>query len=146
MKITKDNILLFDMDGTLVDTNLANFLSYKTALDSFYKLKKKIKYNPNQRFNRKTLKTIVPNLSENKYQQIIQLKEKNYKKYLHKTKLNKKTTNILIKFYKTNRTVLVTNSRKDRALMTLNYHNLTDKFDDLIFRQNLDNKQTNKQI
>ena len=27
----KSNILLFDLDGTLINTNLANFLAYKEA-------------------------------------------------------------------------------------------------------------------
>ena len=34
--ITTDKILFFDMDGTLVDTNLANFSAYKNAVDSVF--------------------------------------------------------------------------------------------------------------
>ena len=32
IKIDIDNILLFDMDGTLINTDYANFLSYKYAI------------------------------------------------------------------------------------------------------------------
>lgn len=141
LNISKDIVFLFDMDGTLIDTDLVNFLSYKNAIKSFVKPNQELQYNPNERFNRKTLKTIVPNLTKNQYQKIIEQKEENYKDLLPKTKLNKKVTDVLEQFYKTNRTVLVTNCRKERALMTLNYHNLLDKFNDFIFRQSSDNKK-----
>ncbi|SHN21489.1 Beta-phosphoglucomutase, HAD superfamily [Cyclobacterium lianum] len=138
-------VLLFDMDGTLIDTDLANFSSYKNAIESVIKLDQKLEFNPNERFNRTTLKTVVSNLTENQYQKIIELKEENYKDFLPKTKLNNKVANILTKFQNTNRTVLVTNCRKDRAITTLNYHNLFDKFNDLLFRKSSDSEsRTNK--
>jgi len=139
-KIKSDSNLLFDMDGTLVDTNFANFLSYKNALHSVIKLENEIQYNPNERFNRATLKRISPNLTEAEYEKIIQLKEENYKEHLSKTKLNKSVADILIRYSKTNKTVLVTNCREHRALVTLNYHNLTNKFSNLFFRQISDNE------
>ena len=135
LKIDKDTVLLFDMDGTLVDTDFANFLSYKNAIQSVVVLEKEIQYNPNERFNRTSLKTIVPNLTETEYENIIQQKEANYNEHLSQTKLNKSVVDILIQYSKTNKTVLVTNCREDRALMTLNYHNLTYKFTNLFFRQ-----------
>jgi len=138
--ITTETGLLFDMDGTLVDTDFANFLSYENAIKSVIILDNELLFNPNERFNRTTLKTIAPNLSEIEYEKIIQQKEDNYKKYLAQTKLNKSVSDILLQYYRTNKTVLVTNCRKDRALMTLNYHNLTDKFSNIFFRQIEDNQ------
>ena len=134
-KIDKDTVLLFDMDGTLVDTDFANFLSYKKAIKLVIGLDKEIQYNPKERFNRTTLKTVVPNLTETEYEKIIQQKDENYKEHLSQTKLNKPVADILLQYSKTNKTVLVTNCREDRALMTLNYYNLTDKFSNLIFKQ-----------
>jgi beta-phosphoglucomutase-like phosphatase (HAD superfamily) len=128
------------LDGTLIDTDLANFLSYKNAIESIVQLDQELIYNPNERFNRTTLKSVAPNLTESEYQKIIHEKEANYQEHLPKTKLNKTVVDNLIRFYKTNRTVLVTNCRKDRAIMTLNYHNLADKFDDLLFRQSSENQ------
>lgn len=143
--INEKVVLLFDMDGTLIDTDLVNFLSYKKAIESVVKLDQELKFKPKERFNRTTLKTVLPNLTENQYQKIIELKEENYKDFLPKTKLNTKVADILIKFQNTNRTVLVTNCRKDRALMTLNYHNLFDKFNNLLFRKSSDSSsRTNK--
>ena len=40
---------------------------------------------------------------------------------------------MLLKYSKTNQTVLVTNCSKDRALATLNYFNIVDEFSDMFF-------------
>tara|TARA_R110002050_G_scaffold263772_1_gene404408 strand:- start:4797 stop:5462 length:666 start_codon:yes stop_codon:yes gene_type:complete len=141
LNIKENDILFFDMDGTLVETDFANFLSYKNAIQSFIKLEKEIEFNPNERFNRASLKNAVPNLTETEYEKIIQQKEENYKEHLSETKLNKSVLDVLLKYSKTNKTVLVTNCREDRALMTLNYHNLTDKFSNLFFKTISDNGQ-----
>ena len=123
------------MDGTLVDTNLANFLSYKKAILSVTKSGYNLTYNPDNRFNRNSLKKAVPNLSESEYERIIQEKEGCYKDFLPETIPNKPVIDILFKYSKTNKTVLVTNCRQDRASETLDYHALTDKFSKLFFRQ-----------
>lgn len=139
LKINSDTILFFDMDGTLVDTDYTNFLSYKEAINFVLQTDKEIQFSPNERFNRTTLKKIEPNLTEQEIEKIVQQKEKNYQEMLAQTKLNKSIADILIRYYQTNKTVLVTNCRKERALLTLNYHNLSDKFSHLIFRKNSEN-------
>lgn len=140
LKITNDNILFFDMDGTLVDTNFANYLSYTKAIQSVVQTDTNIPYNPNERFNRGLLKNVVPNLTENEYEKIIQQKEEYYKEHLPQTKLNKLLANILMQYSKTNKTVLVTNCREDRALMTLNHYGLTDKFSNIFYPQRTENE------
>jgi beta-phosphoglucomutase len=144
-KITAETILFFDMDGTLVDTNLANFLSYKKAINSVTKSDNDIPYNPDKRFSRSLLKIAIPNLTVAEYERIIQEKEECYNDYLYDTKLNTEVTNILYKYSKTNKTVLVTNCRKERALTTLNHFGLSDKFSDFFYRQFAPcNKKINK--
>ncbi len=127
-QITANTVFFFDMDGTLVDTNLANFLSYKKAIISVTKSDHDLTYNSDKRFNRSSLKNAVPNLSENEYERIIQLKEAYYNDFLHETKLNLEIADILFRYSKTNMTVLVTNCRKDRAIMTLKHFGLDNKF------------------
>lgn len=143
--ITADTVLFFDMDGTLVDTNIANFLSYKTAIQFVTNSDNDLTQNPEKRFNRSVLKSAIPNLSETEYEEIIRKKEECYNDFLHEMKLNSKIVDILTKYSKTNKTVLVTNCRKERALATLDYFGLTKKFSNYFFRQIANNdKKINK--
>lgn len=143
--ITADIILFFDMDGTLIDTDLANFLSYKKAINSVTKLDNNLTYNPDKRFNRSNLKNAVPNLTESEYEKIIQEKEEYYIDFIHETKLKTEIAEILIKYSKTNKTILVTNCRKDRAMRTLKHFELEDKFSDIFCREfNANDKKVNK--
>ena len=106
--INADTVLFFDMDGTLIDTNLANFLSYKKAINSVTKSDKNLTFNPDKRFNRSNLKIAVPNLTETEYERIIQEKEEYYDDFLHETKLIEEVADILFKYSKSHKTVLVT--------------------------------------
>ena len=138
--ITSDSILFFDLDGTLIDTDYANFLSYKKAIKVVLQNDFDLPYNPHQRFNRSLLECVIPNLTETELEMIVCEKEKYYNNFLQETQLNNKIVEILYKYSKTNTTVLVTNCRRDRAFATLGYHGLTNQFSDLFFRQFSDSK------
>ena len=140
-RISNKNVLFFDMDGTLVDTDFANYLSYKKAIESVTQSVPNISYNPDKRFNRSVMKSVIPNQDEAEYEKIIQEKERFYKDYLPETKLNKLVADILLKYSKINKCVLITNCRKDRALLTLNFFGITDKFSNIFYRQ-LDDNET----
>lgn len=140
-KVHSDSVLFFDMDGTLVDTNYSNFLSYKNAIQDVTKSDYNLIYQPETRFNRSTLKAVVPDLPETKYDEIIRKKEECYDHYIYEAILFPRVADILIKYSKTNRTVLVTNCRKNRAQTTLNHFGLAEKFTDAFYRQFSDKEE-----
>lgn len=143
--ITPDKILFFDMDGTLVDTNLANFSAYKKAVDSVLQTDTKLVYNPEIRFNRSVLKANFPHLTDKELEKVIQVKESSYDEFLNVTSLIDKNAEVLLKYSNSNPTYLVTNCRKDRALKTLNHFGLIDKFTNVFYRIFDDNnKKINK--
>lgn len=144
IKITPEKVLFFDMDGTLIDTNLTNFLSYKKAIKSVMKLDLNLIYDSDKRFTRTDLNHSIPNLSKTEYEKIIQEKEKYYIDFITETKLITEITAILFKYSKTNTTILVTNCREERAIATLNHHDLMDKFDDFFYREFTENEKINK--
>lgn len=141
LKIKADSILFFDMDGTLIDTNLANFLSYKKAINSVTQSDNDLTFNPDKRFNRSNLKIAIPNLTETEYERIIQEKAKYYDEFLHETKIIEEVADILFKYSKSHRTVLVTNCRQERAISTLNHFGIADKFSDIFCRQFAEKKE-----
>jgi len=133
--INKDSVLFFDMDGTLIETDLANFLAYKKAIQTITGIEITKNINSKIRFNRTYLKQLLPNLNESDYNKIIKEKERIYINFISKTKLIEKVVNILFKYSKKNRTILVTNCRKDRAENLLKHFNLLIKFDKMYFRK-----------
>ncbi len=125
--IKKADALLFDLDGTLIDTDYANFLSYKEAVERVKKSSAKLVYDSTQRLNRTEIRKLFPDLSAAEFISIIRLKESLYYKHLDKTKLNSAIARTLDNVSQS-AIVLVTNSRRARANMLLAYHNITDKF------------------
>ncbi|RRD70050.1 HAD hydrolase-like protein [Tannerella forsythia] len=143
--INPDNVLFFDMDGTLINTDYANFLSYKKAIHLVTNNGLELSYNPKVRFNRSFLKIALLGLQQSDYEEITRKKEEYYIEFLSEIKLNEVIAEVLFKYLKTNKTVLVSNCRKDRAIITLNHFGLTDKFSNIFFREFEDNdKKINK--
>ena len=144
-EITEEKILFFDMDETLIKTDFANFLAYQEAIYSIVKLDLKIKFDPSNRFNRNELKKVIPHLTKEQYLNIILAKEKNFIKYLKETELRNDIVNILLRYSITNKTILVTKSRKSRAIALLNYFELLNKFDEIFCLDSLqENSKANK--
>jgi beta-phosphoglucomutase-like phosphatase (HAD superfamily) len=144
IKITTGKVLFFDMDGTLVDTNLANFSAYKKAIDSVLQTDSNLVYNPAIRFNRGVLRANFPHLTDREVEKVIQVKESLYNEFLNVTSLIDKNVEVLLTYSKSNRTYLVTNCRKDRALKTLNHFGLLKKFTNVFYRIFDDHKKVNK--
>jgi FMN phosphatase YigB (HAD superfamily) len=143
--VSTDTTFFFDLDGTLVDTDYSNFLSYKQAIQSVTFATFNISYNPTVRFTRSLLKAKVPNLDESQYSMIIQQKEGLYRDNLPHTKLNNALADVITTYSKTHCLVLVSNCREDRARLLLNHYGLADKFKHLFFRRfESDTQRVNK--
>ena len=144
LKIDSKSILFFDLDGTLIDTDYSNFLSYKKAIQEIINPSYDILYDINKRFTRQTIKELFPTINQINFEKIIQRKNILYKNYLFETKLNKLFIEILKILSKTNITVLVTHSHKDRAVMLLKHHMIFDKFTYRFYQQNINEGKVNK--
>lgn len=141
--INAKTILLFDLDGTLIDTDKANFLAYKSAILKINNIEIEDIYK--KRINRTLLKDILIDISDELISEIVLIKEEIYLEYLMHTKLIIENYKLLLKHSNRNKIYLVTNCRKNRALQLLEYHNIINYFTDFIFRdENTDNKYINK--
>lgn len=114
----------FDMDGTLIETDYANFLAYNNAISSVLKKKDAIEFNPIQRFDKKSLKQEFPDLSEFQYKRIIQIKNELNNEFLSETFVNSEVVDAFITMSETKNLILVTNAQSKRALQAMKFHGL----------------------
>ncbi len=142
--VNSESVFFFDMDGTLVDSDFANFLSYRRALEITGTLGVDLKYRPHCRLTRSALKGLFRNFNDNDYKLIVEEKERCYDEFLSAITLKDKIVDIFMKYCYNNKTFLVTNSRKNRALSILNHFNLKDKFSRVLYRQTERRKYHNK--
>lgn len=131
ININKSNILVFDLDGTLLNTDLANFLSYKQALFDKFKI---ILPNATSRINAKSLNSFLStSLNDLELSLVKHHKNAIYFNYIPQTSINKSLFDILLLYYKINKTILLTNATKTRAMKLINFHNLKEYFDHIYF-------------
>ena len=139
----KSNILLFDLAGTLINTNLANFLAYKEACYKILGIS--LSFSP-RRFNLIFLEHILK--SENidiKYDILVKiksLKDEIYNNFIDQTIVNKNLKRIIINFYKTNKIFLITNANKNRVFQLLKYHSLSAYFFKVFINSSLNKYQS----
>lgn len=141
--ITNKTYLIFDLDGTLIDTDETNFLSYQEAIKNVKNIDLKSIYKNNERFTREKLNLVIPNLTIQELETIVKLKTNIFQKNLECTVLNTSIFKIVDKFSKTNSIILATNSHKLKAELLLNHHNLFELFSKKYYKENYVN-QDNK--
>lgn len=146
-KMIKPNTIFFyDMDGTLIDTDYANFLAYKQAIEHVTKKEVELTFKPNERFTRNQLYDIVRDLTSGQYVEIIKAKELFYKTNVSNVKMNSSLLTILHKTATTHKSYIVTNATKDRATYTLNYTGVVNQFESIISIEEDDEKLGNKYL
>lgn len=140
--MSDSHLLVFDLDGTVVDTDMVNYLAYKEAVQEIIELDLSIVHSKDERFTREKLSSITGGLTDMQYEKIIEIKNGLYQKYLPMSKVNACIIGIIKKHISTNKIILATNSRKNRAIMVLQHHRLENIFDYVFFKE--DYKQKNK--
>ncbi len=129
-------VVFCDMDGTLVDTDYANYLSYRQAVIETTCGKYDIEFT-SERLNRESLKNRLPSLTVTQYEVIAALKAEYFTIFLSKTRLNAALANIITMCSRTNETVLVTYCRNKRTMETLRHHNIFERFSKIICWEDL---------
>ncbi len=130
-------VIVFDLDGTLVDSDYANFLAYENAVIHVLSKHIGLDFSQSIRITRESLKELIPNITDKQLKDITSHKERVYHKYLSKTKVNSQLIQIIERF-QGKEVVLATNSRRCRAELLLNHHGLIGKFSRKIFRGDKD--------
>ncbi len=123
-------LAMFDMDGTLFNTNDVNYYAYKEALDK-YNVPLDYEYYCNY-CNGRHYTVFVPPLvngDKEKLEDIHNVKKAAYSKYLDKVKVNEHLFNIIEKLKKDYKIALVTTASKKNTYEILEYTNKINLFD-----------------
>lgn len=124
----KNYILVFDLDGTLVDTDRANSMAYQQAIYDEIGLTIKT----NKRLTRELVQSYLQ-VDESFMQKIIKQKEKCFADYLNST-LPLPGLFLLRNLQNTNN-ILLTFSRKGRADIVLDYYGASSFFSNKYYRE-----------
>ncbi|MCO6450525.1 MAG: hypothetical protein J5I90_07015 [Caldilineales bacterium] len=120
-----------DMDGTLVDTDYANYLSYRRAVIEATRGMHDVEFS-NERLNRESLRKRLPSLSAAQLELITSLKTEYFIEFVSETRLNTALACLITKHRGKNPIVLVTRCREMRAVEVLKHHKMLECFSRLI--------------
>lgn len=133
------DVIVFDLDGTLVDSDYANFLAYKDAVIHVLSNHIELDFIQDIRITREALKVLIPSITDKQLEAIISYKERIYHKYLSETKVNPQLIEIFTHSQE-KEVALATNSHRCRAELLLNHHGLIDKFSRKIYKDAKDQR------
>lgn len=133
-------LAIFDMDGTLYNTNDINYYAYKEALDRY---NVNLDYNYycnycNGRHYTVFISSMVNNDNE-KIEDIHYIKKNAYSKYLDKVIVNEHLFNIINSIKKDYKIILVTTASKKNTMEILEYTNKKDLFDLILTADDINN-------
>ncbi len=133
-------LAIFDMDGTLFNTNDVNYYAYKEAL-SKYGVSIDYDYYCNY-CNGRHYTVFIPPLVDNdkdKIQDIHKTKKDLYSKYLDKVKVNDRLIDIIKNIKDNYNIALVTTASKKNTYEILEYTNTKDLFDLILTSDEISN-------
>jgi hypothetical protein len=125
-----------DMDGTLVGTDYANYLSCRRAVIEATHGTHDVDFT-DERLNRENLKRRLPSLTTSQIERIVALNAEYFTGFISEAILNTALAHLITKHQGKNTIVLATRCRKRRALEVLNHHKLLECFSRLICHEDL---------
>lgn len=144
-KAAAADAVVFDLDGTLIESDFANFLSYKAALEKIVCPLPQLTFNPRIRMTREIIMTIIPSICEEDLAKVVKEKERLYKMYLSKTAINVQVAKIL-DLSVGKEVILATSSLRERADLLLAHHGLADKFTRKYYKEENDLRSKYQQV
>jgi HAD superfamily hydrolase (TIGR01509 family) len=126
--------LLFDLDGTLVDTREANYLAYRDAFaESGHDLTREAFATTWGRDSRDFIPDLLPGVEAAAVDRIRSAKSRLYAEQVHRTSGNAALIDFLRMVAPTHRTALVSTAKSDNGRHILETHGLTPLFDVVIW-------------
>lgn len=130
--LSKYPTFVFDLDNTLVETNIANNLSCMEAIKEV--LNEDFCFDSKQRFTRDKLLAFFPGVSQTEYNDIIAIKKEKFNSHIAETTLNTNLVRILkVLSHHDCETILLTHCRRERAMSICSYYNIAKYFTALYF-------------
>lgn len=117
--------LLCDLDGTLVETDKANFLAYQEAIEKIMGFRIVSKGG---RFTKENIREECPLISEDKLRAVVKYKNDVFEKYLVETIPNIDIIGMVEKMSQKCQVILCSNSNSRRGNDVLAYHKLDRLF------------------
>jgi beta-phosphoglucomutase len=134
--------LLFDLDGTLVDTHEANYLAYRDAFRrSGYELTREDFAPTWGQDSRDFIPRLIPGIPASQVSVIRSDKAVAYTDYLDVTVPNLPLIGFLRATRAVQRSALVTTAKADNGTAILERHGLTELFDVTVFGDELENSK-----
>ena len=128
-------VILTDLDGTLIDTDQANNLAYRKAINSY------MPYTEVPLVKRITKEVVDKYCADEALAEKIQIEKIDYNlQFLDHTYLNKELFNLLAKNKTTTKVCLVTKASPERVIQLLEHHNCAEIFDKIFFCKDIRNK------
>jgi len=136
LEIPSGSTVFCDMDGTLVDTDDANFLAYRRAVQEATHGRCVLEPT-GARFNRERLKEQLPSLTSEELHVITTLKAGYFGDFLENTRLNTRLAELVVKHRPQCEIILVSGCREERVAQVLKHHNVYEQFARFICREAL---------
>lgn len=130
-------VVLCDLDGTLVDTDMANFSGYREAVASVLG---RWLLPVSGRFCSVRLLEVFPDLHCQQLADISQVKTARCSDHMHQSRMNTRVKHWLEATHA--RKVLVTRSKRERALATLQHHDVLKLFTEVVCIEDMPEVQT----